>query len=181
MPTASQAQGQPNSFAGRFAKHDPSVSIRAITKALVEIWPLRGNQPKNPRVASKRAKVMNGQADPIGTLYLIALGALDEGKPVDVVTQFAADFIASCRQYAERRPKQSSGILPLKQRHDRVLVASILEDAEADCREATVDLDDIDSLEQARAERLEAMSKDQRKIELYTSRLAELRLTLHGR
>jgi hypothetical protein len=169
------AQTKPSTIPADFVRPDHSGVVQAITAKLVGIWP-KGSQPRNPAVASQRAQVMTGKAQPIKAAWTLVVGAMAEGKSWEDATQWATDLIAAAEaEFARRERRQSPRVIPIHEAHDRMLVAAIREDAEADCREATVKLDSIDSLEAARAERLDAIEKDQRKVEFYTARIAELR------
>lgn len=57
----------------------------------------------------------------------------------------------------------------------RAVSRSFREDCESEVATAGVDLDSIESLEKARKERLDAIEADQRLVECYTGRIAELR------
>lgn len=157
----------------QFIAHDPSGVVGGLTGSLLGLWP-KGTTAKNKSVQKNRARIMwGGMLNPVDILYRMLLSAIDEGK--DGI-QWAKDIVSSLERYKARHVRrQSLGVIPIGEAHDRMLVAAIREDAEADCKEATVDLDSIDSLEAARAERLEAMNKDERKVVFYTARLAELR------
>lgn len=157
---------------GQFVAHDPSGIIGGLTKTLLAIWP-KGTTPKNKDVAKNRQRIMwGGTLNPIDTLYRMSCAAVDEGRDG---LQWARDLIAQVEQYKVRHERPSSGVLPFSQVHVRLVTRSIREDCEADVATAGVDLDDIASLEQARKERLEAIGQDERLVECYTHRIAELR------
>lgn len=159
----------------RFIDHDPSRVIRSLTDSLLAVWPKR-SAPRNPSIAKVRGRIMWGQIEPMRPLYLLACGAIDEGHPVEIVVAWAKDFIAAVEAYAARKQRrQSAGVLPFHQISQRLVVSAIREDAEADSAECLVDEDDVASLEKARAERLESIDAEERKVELLTKRIAELR------
>lgn len=141
---------------------------------MVAIWP-KGSQPRRHTIASLRARLMARTSDPIGILYRIACGAVDDGRPMLMILQPFRDFIAQVEAYAARRERQSAGVIAFPQVHVRLVTRSIREDCEADVATAGVDLDSIASLEKARAERLDAIAADERLVEGYTQRIAELR------
>jgi hypothetical protein len=171
--TASREILAPTSFATRFLRHDPLVAVRSITKALVGIWPEQ-SRPKNPSVMSKRAKVMNRQADPIAYCYTLTIGGLDEGKSLDVVTQWAKDLIAFATQYAERRPVQGSGVLPFRQTFSRIVASGCLEEGQANSAVASVDENDVGSIDRAIAQLIEEIEADEQKVEKLRARKVEL-------
>lgn len=173
MREQSAASIAPTSFATRFLRHDPSRSIRAITKALVEIWP-KGTQPRNPAVASKRAKVMNGQADPIGYAYTLVIGALDEGKSLPESLKWLHDIEAFATQYAERRPIQGSGVIPFRQAFSRIVATGCLEEGQANAAVAQVDENDVASIDKAIEQLIEERNADDVKIARLRARKVEL-------
>lgn len=154
---------------------DAGVLADALTETLVEVWPL-GTRPKAPSIRRLRVNVKFNRNRPFETLVRFAFAAIDEGKPVGVVTKAFKDLIAAVEHRAAQRAHQLlTGVIPIRQQYARVLTSAILEDGQADARAATVDLDSVESLEKARAERIEAMAKDERLVEFYTARLAQLR------
>lgn len=154
--------------------HDPTDSIRAFTRGVIAIWPDR-TQPKRAGIASLRARLMAKASDPFSILYRLALGAIDEGKPVACVVQPFRDFIAAVEGYAARRERHSAGVLAFPEAHVRHVTHAIREDAEADIAAAQVKAECIASLEKARQERLDAIAADERLVECYTKQLAQLR------
>lgn len=155
--------------------HNPSGCVRGITETFLGIWSKR-TTPKRAAIAKLRGRIMwGGSLNPIDTLYRISCAAIDEGKPLAVVLQFAKDFIAAVEAYAARRERRTAGILPIPTLHSRVKVGAIREDMEADCAEEVVDFTCEASLEKARAERQQHIDQEQRKVDLYTLGLAQLR------
>lgn len=138
---------------GSFLDHDPSVAVRSLTKALVDLWP-KGSQPRRQTIAKLRGRIAYGGIEPVRPLYTYLLGAIEEGKHVDLVTQPLKDCIALLERAAGRREKRTAGVIPIREAHNRVLTTATLEDGQADACAATVDLDSVDSLNRAIAERV---------------------------
>lgn len=162
---------QASTFAQRFGAEAPSQTVRALTRTLI------GAVPRTiASVRSLRADVMGGmKRRPIAQLLTLCYAAIDAGVSVEKVTQWCRDFIAAVEAYAARREKRTTGVLPFQQVHVRLTLSAIREDAEADSAEALMNCDDISSLENARAERLQAIEAEERKVEAITHRIAFLR------
>lgn len=171
MPEGVPVVAARSTFRADYGTVAPSSAVRALTQTMIAAV------PKVLAVASLRADVMMGKTKPVEHVLRLMLAAIDSGCAVDDVTLWLRDADAYVRAYAARRAQrqQSVRVLPFPEVHARMVTRSIREDAEADCATAVVDLNDIASLEAARQERLDSIAQDQRLVECYTRRIAELR------
>lgn len=153
---------------------------RAITTTLLQarLTVFGHRAPRDRSAASIRTDVRAGKQQPIRALLRLNLADIDDGVPVALVNQYLADMMAQNVAYAARKQTRegSAGALSFTVRFNRTRTRELLAQYQSDRSTLQLDVDSIDSLEQARTDLRRYDEPQQEMDELLTARIAELRM-----